>query len=287
MCSGATTAFHLTRKVPMTDPLVRDHLAHLTLSGRRPNTLRVRRVILTTYGEHLTARQSTLRAATRHDVIAFLGRDLSAASRKAYRSHLRGFYRWCVEEDVRADDPTAKVPAVRVPRGTPRPLDEDAVAVALHHATPRTRSWLLLMALGGLRCMEVAGLRPADLLSDGRGGTLLFLRECKGGGSATVPAHPAVVEALAGLPIRSGAWWLLTPAQVSRQVGEHLRRCGIDGTAHQLRHSAATTWLRASGHDLLTTARLMRHASTVTTETYAALDLERPTAVVRAVAVAS
>lgn len=270
----------------MTDPLVRDYLAHLTLAGRRPNTLRVRQVVLDTFTAQLAADGTTLRAATRRDVVTFLGRDLSPASRKAYRSHLRGFYQWCVDEDVRADDPTAKVPAVRVPRGTPRPLDGDAVTVALHHADPRMTAWLLLMCLGGLRCMEVAGLRPADVLGNGRGGALLFLRECKGGGSASVPAHPAILDALAALPIRNGAWWDLTPGRVSRLVGDHLRRCGIDGSAHQLRHSAATSWLRASGHDLLTVARLMRHASTVTTETYAALDSERPAEVVSLVPMA-
>ena len=118
-------------------------------------------------------------------------------------------------------------------------------------------------------------------------GTLLFLRECKGGGQATMPAHPAVAEALAALPIRGGEWWECSPQHVSREVSTFLASCGIRATAHQLRHYAGSAWYRASGHDLLATAQLLRHANVATSQTYAQLDPTRPAQVVALVRIAS
>jgi len=66
-------------------------------------------------------------------------------------------------------------------------------------------------------------------------------------------------------------------------VSRYLRSIGVDATAHTLRHYAGTTWYRASGHDLLTTAALLRHKDVSTTQVYARVDDERPTEVVHAV----
>jgi len=144
------------------------------------------------------------------------------------------------------------------------------------------RCWLLLMALGGLRCVEVAGLTPADLQHTDDG-VLLFLRAQKGGGVGVVPAHPSILEALVRLPIRGGTWWDCSPETISTAVSEHLRGCGIAATAHQLRHHAGTSWYKASEHDLLATAALLRHASVTSTQIYAETDPTRPREVVNLV----
>ncbi len=177
-----------------------------------------------------------------------------------------------------------KVPPIRVPRATPRPISDSDLALALSRADARMTSWLLLMALAGLRCLEVAALCPVDLVEVGDG-WLLHLRETKGGGTATMPAHPAVVAALAVLPVRNGRWWTCTRGTVSTQTAVFLRSLGVDCTAHQLRHFAGTAWYRTSGHDLLTTARLLRHANVATSQRYAQLDPVRPMEVVRSVTV--
>jgi integrase/recombinase XerD len=261
--------------------LITAHINHLVIAGYRPRTVQERRSVLHAFTQH--AAPATLDTATRLHVESFLARPLAAESRRTYRSHLRAFYKWATDEGYIATDPTAKVPPVRVPRGTPRPISEDELHAALDRANARTRCWLLLMALGGLRCLEVAGLRPADVLHSEHG-ALLYLRETKGGGSATVPAHPEILTALAVLPVSGdGLWWDCGPRHVSVLVGKHLRGSGVDATAHQLRHLAGTMWIRASGHDLLTTSRLLRHATVQSTQVYAALDVGRPAAVINAV----
>lgn len=257
------------------------YLNRLTISSYRPATIDMRRRVLLNFRAHLAPR--TLADATRHDCEAFLARPLAPGSRRVYRSTLRHFYAWAVEEGLLAASPAEKVPPIRVPHGTPRPVSDDQLRQALAAAPPRMRAWLLLMALAGLRCMEVAALAPRDLVETD-GGWLLMLRETKGGGAAVVPAHEAVVGALRALPVHAGGtWWSCTAKHVSQHTGKFLRAHGVEATAHQLRHTAATSWLRVSGHDLLTTSRLMRHKSVDTTTVYAELDPTRPAEVVRMV----
>jgi integrase len=262
------------------EPLITAHLNHLRLAGFRPKTVKARGQVLDAFCRSLAPHR--LSDTTRLQVEAYLARPLAPESRRAYRSHLRAFFSWCIEEGYLTDDPTARIPAVRVKRGTPRPLLDDDLNRAVSLADRRMKAWLLCMALAGLRCLEVAALRPSDLL-DTPAGPLLYLTDTKGGGTATVPAHPAVVEALAVVPIRNGLWWTVTAGTLSAQTNRHLRASGVAATAHQLRHWAGTSWYRASGHDLLITAALMRHVSVDTTMIYAKLDPTRPAEVARAV----
>ena len=262
--------------------MISEHVDHMTLAGLRPRSIKSRREVLQAFRHALAPRD--LLDATKADVERFLARSLKPASRRCYLGHLRSFYTWAVEDGRTTNDPTARIPAIRVPAGTPRPIASDHLALALREATPRMRAWLLLMALEGLRCLEVAALRPCDLV-DVEGSRMLFLRECKGGGTATLPAHPAVVAALEALPIRNGLWWEVNANTVSTDVSRHLHSLGIDATAHRLRHAAGTAWYHSSGHDLLVTAQLLRHARVSTTQIYAQLDPQRPAEVVRLVSV--
>lgn len=264
--------------------MIDSYLAHLTLTGARPKTIRVRREQLHAWQRWLAP--LSIGDATRQHVEMWLSRPLAPASRRAYRSALRGLYGWAVENELLHADPTVKVPSIRVPRGVPRPVCGEDLSRALDGAAPRMRAWLLLMALAGLRCCEVAPLEPRDVI-DTPVGPILYLRVTKGGAPATVPCHPLVIEALAVLPIRSGTWWQVQPDTVSQTVSTYLRSRGIRGTAHSLRHTAATAWLHASGHDLLTTATLMRHVNVNTTTIYAGLSPERPAEVARSVSLRS
>lgn len=264
--------------------LIEAYLAFLTLTGYREGTLRTRRSVLRQLDAYLAPRM--IAEATRHDLQAFLARPLAAESRRSYRSHLRSFYAWLAEEGLISADPSLKLPPIRVRRGVPRPIGGDDLIRAITSADQRMRAWLLLMALAGLRCIEVAALEPQDLIHNDSG-WLLRLRVTKGGVGAVVPAHDAVVASLQGLRILDGnLWWSTTRHYVSQATSHHLHSVGVQATAHQLRHFAGTAWYRSSGHDLLTTAALLRHASVRTTQVYAQLDPVRPAEVVASVRLA-
>jgi integrase/recombinase XerD len=258
--------------------MLSDHLAHAALTGLRPNSITARRQVLAAFARSIAPLAVT--SAGKREVEAFLSRPLSPSSRRTYLTHLRGFFRWCVEEGHVEEDPTARIKTIKVKKGTPRPITADELALAIEQAPPRMKAWITLMAFAGLRCLEVAALRPCDLI-DSEVGTLLYLRETKGGGTATVPAHQVILDALAVLPIRDNLWWSMTANSVSTEVSRYLHGLGIDASAHRLRHSAGTAFYSASGHDLLTTAKLLRHQSVNTTMIYARIDPERPAEVVR------
>lgn len=258
--------------------LIDSHAAHLRLAAYRPATVKARVSVLTAFQAAL-APHHTLTTADRLACESFLGRDLAPASRRAYLGHLRGWYRWALDEGFVATDPTVKIPAVRVPRGVPRPVPDSDLRKAVDSADARMKAWLLLMCLAGLRCCEVARLRPEDV-SVTDDGPLLYLHGQKGGGTGVVPAHPAIMAALVHLPVRNRLWWDCTPHHVSTTVGAHLRACGVSATAHRLRHSAGSEFYRASGHDLLTTAKLLRHVSVQSSQVYAEVDPTRPAQVV-------
>jgi site-specific recombinase XerD len=262
--------------------LIDQHLAYLTFRNRTQATIRERRTVLVAFHRALSGRPLT--EATKPDIMGWLSRPLAPESRRAYLSHLRGFYAWALDEELVAADPTMKVPSVRVPRSTPRPMDPGDLALALDQADTRMRAWLYLMAGAGLRCIEVAALEPRDVILDPA--PMLHLRVTKGGGQATMPLHPTVLGALGVLPVRHGVWWSVTRHTVSTQVNAYLRNLGITSTAHSLRHSAACQWYEVSGHDLITTQRLLRHRSVASTQIYADVSPTRPAEVVAAVRLA-
>ncbi|MCV7090197.1 site-specific integrase [Mycobacterium interjectum] len=138
----------------------------------------------------------------------------------------------------------------------------------MHH---RTRVMILLAALAGLRVHEIAKFRGEDIDLDAR--TLRVTG--KGGRTDSLPVHPMLVAAALTMPARG--WWF--PAN-SRRPGDHvhgksvsdiignaMRRAGVPGTPHGLRHSFGSN-LVASGADLRTAQTLLRHANLQTTAIY-------------------
>ncbi len=114
-----------------------DHLAHATLTGNSPRTVRSRRFVLNHF---IRASGTPLEHATRRDVERFLSRPLSPASRKTYLDHLRAFYRWALDQELLEHDPTAKVGTIRGPRrlsaGNPRARSASSPAPLAPSPTP-------------------------------------------------------------------------------------------------------------------------------------------------------
>jgi integrase/recombinase XerC len=89
---------------------------------------------------------------------------LSAATRCGDLSDVRPFCLWLVRRGYVRKDPTAEIPAAKVPRRLPRALPGDKVAKLLS-VVPDKRAVLmcLLMVQEGLRCGEVAALEVGDI----------------------------------------------------------------------------------------------------------------------------
>lgn len=209
--------------------------------------------------------------ATSGQITDYLARPtLSATSRRSYWLWLRSWFTWCVSTGLREDDPTAEIPKPRATRRARRRLTSAHVeAILATRVRRKTRTMLLLAAYQGLRVHEIAKIRGRDL--DLVGGTLEV--DGKGGVLEYLPLHPLVrAEASKYGP----GWWFpsdknptghMRSESVTDVIGDVMRRAGVPGTAHSLRHWYATELLE-QGADVRTIQRLLRHASLATTEIY-------------------
>lgn len=216
---------------------------------------------------------------TRDDLIGWMAAgDRSPAYQRSIRSSIVGFYAWGEHAGRIRTSPAATLPSVSVPRGTPRPADDDVIRQALAIAPARTLLMLRLMAECGLRRAETASV-------DTRRVEWAGLRVIGKGGKTRVVPLPrdlrALLEQLPPGPVFPGRdQGHLSPGWVGRLVSGVLP----DGvTPHMLRHAAATAW-HELGLDLTEIRDLLGHASVATTEVYVAVRSEPARRVVEAAA---
>lgn len=215
------------------------------------------------------------------DVITYLGRrGISQASKATYQGHLRAFFRWCIDVEIREDNPMERVPTVRRPKSAPRPTTAGQLSALLSVCNRRrTRAMVLLAALAGLRAHEIAKFRGDDLDLD----ALTLTVNGKGNKTAVIPLHADLATLAAQFP-RNG-WWFpnhagtgpIRPKAVGVSIARAMGRAGYDGTAHQLRHWYGTTLVHA-GVDLRTVQELMRHENIQTTQIYTLVSSAQRTA---------
>lgn len=210
-----------------------------------------------------------------YDIYAYTATVAHPSTKSTYYSHLRAWYRWLLVSGHRADDPTAAAKAPKPPRGTPHPVaDEHMIRLMNGGHYRQTQAMILLAALAGLRVHEIAKVRGQDV--DLVAGVITVTG--KGNVTAQLPLHPMLIELAKRMPRRG--WWFPARACGNRSASGHvlprsvtdvvrlaMRRAGVPGSAHSLRHWYGTT-LVDSGADLRTTQTLMRHASLQTTQIY-------------------
>ncbi|MCW2628524.1 tyrosine-type recombinase/integrase [Mycobacterium sp.] len=219
------------------------------------------------------------------DVSRFLARpELKPSSRASYFGAIAMFFKWY--GDNGGADITARLPRPRAPKGAPRPVSRPGLRALLEtRMHGRTRVMILLAALAGLRVHEIAKIRGEDFDLDAR--TLRVTG--KGSRTDTLPLHDLLVAAVLIMPRRG--WWFpgnsRRPGQhvhskaVSDIIGDVMRRSGVPGTPHCLRHYFGSS-LVAAGTDLRTAQTLLRHQNLNTTAIYVQVaDVKRAEAIER------
>lgn len=198
--------------------------------------------------------------------------DWSDSTAATYHSYLRAWFKWLVIEEHRQDNPMLKLATVKYPERVPRPVaDSDLVTLLKTRMHHRTRVMILVAALAGLRVSEVARVRGEDLDLEKN----VIWMTGKGKKRAALPLHPLLQQVALTMPKKG--WWFpgmrnrahthLRGKSVSDIIGQAMRRAGIAGTAHCLRHWYGTTLLD-EGADLRTVQELLRHSSLATTAIY-------------------
>jgi len=203
-------------------------------------------------------------------------RPVAASTKQRNRSVYQGFFRWLFEEGYALDDPSKRLPKVRVPRATPRPVSVAQLEAALGRCRKRsTRTMILLGAYQGMRVAEISRIRGEMFDLDAN--QLVYV--AKGGVRRVQELHPIVRGEVAHYP-RHGYWFPgerpdpdrphVHAKSVSAAIGRALRRAGVDSpniTAHSLRHFFGTELL-AGGTDIRVVQELMGHAQLNSTAIY-------------------
>lgn len=194
------------------------------------------------------------------DLIRWLASFPQASTRHSYRSALRTFYRWAVEFGQVGDDPTVKIPRVKVPRGAPHPISDAGLALLLATAPRKDLPLIQLMAYCGLRGNEAAHVQPDDF---GQNGAQWWLRitSPKGGGEQSVPLPSWLASIRVNFPIG------ITANRAIHRVSDAIKAVEPSATPHSLRHWYATTALRQSGNVRIV-QELLRHKSLSSTQIY-------------------
>lgn len=268
--------------------LIDDYLADMRFRELSPVTIRMTRYNITKFAREVGLHDESM-IALRHKLQQWLMRDsLQPQTRALWLTAIHCFYAWCNAEGhfrrVEAPngalvdfDPTIGLTRPKSRKGTPHPIPEDELSLALEGADIRMRAWLLIGAECGARCKEIAGIRREDVW-DHLQPMMLHLEFTKGNKPRDVPLTPDVLEAMhvVGMP-ESGPLWNVTPAEVSTKVAKYLHGLGIKSTAHKLRHRYGTIVYKATGADSFLTAKLMGHSDPSITTTYAEPDNAKAT----------
>jgi integrase/recombinase XerD len=259
--------------------------------GASANTIAAYRNDLEKAAEDLGA---SLGAASR-DSLATLGQKWAglAASTVARRSSaLRRFFRFLVDDGLRADDPSAALPQPKLQRPLPRVLSEADVEAMFEAAGDKAASGepLALRNIALLELLYGSGLRASEVISLPRaavrpGQPFLILRG-KGAKERLVPissrAESAVKAWLENVPASSA--WLFPGGKkhISRvRLFQLVREMAADAglrperiSPHVLRHAFATHLL-SGGADLRVLQALLGHADIATTQIYTHVDAAR------------
>jgi site-specific recombinase XerD len=269
-----------------------------------PLTVRTRRDVISRFLRFRAQQRAglALSALSASDVHAFVvheGERLAVSSTRTAIESLRCFLRFLFVTGVTATDLSGAAPSVAGYRHTGPPRIVDAATVrALLEACDRNTvtgrrdyAVLLFMVRMGLRAIEVARLRLDDI--DWRAGEITVIG--KGGYRDQLPLLPDVGEAVVDYlrqgrpawPIREVFLRALPPPGPLGRNGvvmvprEASQRAGVPIVgAHRLRHTAATSLLRA-GASLREVGQVLRHHSDQQTALYALVDVAALSRVVR------
>ena len=267
MVTPPPTPIGTTNVIPMTSPIIEEWCAWMTAQGLSDRTINERKMLF-----HRLKGDLNL---TVGDLVKELGRpELSNASKATYTNHLRAFFQWAIKMEYTDKDPTVKLPTPRVPRGTPRPVtDAEVRLLARAPMRRKTRALVLLCAYQGFRISEAVAVKGEHI--DLRRGTITVTG--KGRVRADLPLSDVIRELSAEFP-EAGYWFPsgdghVKPNTASDTVGKAMRRAGVNGSAHSLRHWFATKAL-SQGANLRTVQELLRHSNLATTAIYTRVDDE-------------
>lgn len=243
------------------DDLLNLYTASLRERGLSKRSIETYRWILRTADRDLP---HGLDVATTDELRLWLGRDLEPSTRAYYRSALRGFFAFCVDELGELDyNPALRLRRPKVPEKLPRIATMKAAELILTTAREPYRLWARLACYAGLRCIEIHRLHREDVTDE-----TIHVHRGKGDKARQVPTHPVLWAVLRDLP-EGPVTHVRDEKVLSNSFGNYARRVlGTRGASlHRLRGWFGTEAYRAS-LDPRAVQVLLGHSSLDTTMRY-------------------
>lgn len=271
-----------------------DHLEQ-TSKSRSKDTPRHRRLILLKlqrdlpYGIDRTCKEELMEWLEKPNARTGKPRSLNTAA--TYLNCLRDAYGFWADPDDPwiSEDPTIGIPSYPRQKGRARPGSEEQLAFIIEHGAEPYRTWTIIAAYQGLRCVELAGLDREHITQQ----RLIVVRG-KGGKARMHDTDPLVWDAVRDLPPGPICREVSTGGRadahyVSYTSARYFREIGFAGlTMHMWRHRLGVQLQRlyknirvtqeALGHDSLTSTQIYTDASEDETREARAM-LPRPAAV--------
>lgn len=260
--------------------------------GARANTLDAYARDLEDARAHVRGTLLDANAAAIEAYVAVLAqRGMSAATMRRRISALRQFYRFLLQENTRADDPTSRLDAPKRSKALPKTLSVEEIERLIDAAeNARDKALIELLYGAGLRVSELVSLplraapKPGQdhMIIEGKGGkerlvvlgrpaqaALALHMETR---EAALPKAEAQREKAKRwlFPSTSAADGKMTRRRVAQILEAAAVKAGISParvSPHVLRHAFATH-LVEGGADLRTVQTLLGHADIATTQIY-------------------
>ena len=246
-----------------TDEIIDYWSASMRAQHCTERTIKERQIFIRAMLRHTGA--DSLLTVTKKQLIMFLGRpDLTGRTKQNYRSCLHTFFTWLQDEELRLDNPAARLPRPRVEPTEPNPVSTSDIQTVLTSGIyGHTVMKVLLYSYQGLRASEIAAVDGRNINWEDR---TILTAEAKGRKVVTRPLHSIVIEhaIAAGYP-RDDLWFPspngghIRGTSVSNTLCAAFRRAGIEHRAHQMRAWHGTTLIEL-GVDSLDVQHSLRHS---------------------------
>jgi integrase len=253
---------------PFEMEIIEAFLAHLGRAGRTEATIASRREVLYRLNRELAYGIGQTSSA---ELAGWLYRDnWSRNTRATYYAALKSFYGWAADpkDPWITDNPTLDLEPCSRTRGMARPVTDAQLTRILSEAVEPFRTWALIAAYQGLRCVEISRLDREHVTEEH-----LFVVRGKGDRPRVHDTHPDVWSTVRELPrgpvARDENGDRATPFYVSVATACYFRnRLGMPGVGlHRLRHWLGVT-VQREYRDIRVTQAVLGHASLSSTEVY-------------------
>lgn len=287
MTSGArnSSRYYTTKGRPPVDAESAGILQEWTYSMQAqdlsPKTIRERLIAMETVAREV----GPFTTLTKRELVRWMaGKQWANSTRAQRRADYHTFFTWLQDEELRLDNPGAKLPRVATRTTEPNPFTVESINTLLTSGMyKRTRAMVLLHYYLGLRVSEIARVHGSDIDRSARTITTVG----KGRKVVRMPIPEQLWELVQEMPVDS--YWFpnrednalfkageghIKGNSVSDTLGKAIRRAGLKHRPHQLRAATATEMHRA-GVSAFTIQNGMRHSMMQTTTKYLLVEPEQ------------